>query len=784
MANTLDQYNENNEESINWRELFERYIVYWKWIVGSAVLFLLIGYLYLRSQPDTFKLESSVLVVDQTRSGGMNEMSILKQLDLGGMGGNMMTMVNNENEVIKSVNLMKKVVTALDLHTSYTTTRFLKETNLYTASPYQVKLDSLSMVKLDGALELEIIPTRNGSYRVEGKYKTENFKQELNSLPALLSTPAGAISISLKEGTDKPDYTVKVAINNINSVARYIATKVLSTSISKQVDVINLSVSVQNVQMGKDILNTLIQFYNQDAIDQLNRSANNTKLFIDDRLDLLTDELSTVEKSVEDYKQVNELTDIEANAKLFLERNNEFDTRRLEVETQLSLIRLVEEFIAQPRNQNALIPNLGLTDVGLLAVINQYNELLMTRERVSGGTSSENPAQQSLTRQVDATRQAIRTSIANSRKGLEITNRDLTNQNTKSIRQIRELPRKEREFVEIKRQQQVKETLYLFLLQKREEASLSMAVNLPKGNVLNSPEYALQTGPRSVVIMTIFLILGIAFPLLVVFIRDWVNTTITSRTQLEKLTTVPILSELGHNGTGEILINHASNTDSNTELFRLLRTKLQFALEYPKQKVLMVTSTEPGEGKSFVSINLALSLSMTGKKTILLGMDLRKPQLKKHLQLPDEAGMSAYLSGQVTDYRQLIQQTRKYDNLDIIAAGVIPPNPNELLMHERLDTLIAELRNQYDFIVIDTAPVGAVSDTFLIDRVVDIALYIVRMEYSDKRNMDYLNHIFEEKSLKRPYVVINDMNMESKYYYHRGYSYGYGKYYGKNRDSM
>lgn len=775
-----DNFKENSEEVINWREIYERYVVYWKWILVSTVLFLIFGYLYNRSQPNTYKLDSSVLVVDQSRTGGMNEMSILKQLDLGGMG-NMTTMVNNENEVIKSVNLMKKVVKELELHTSYYSTKFLKKNNLYRSSPYQIRMDSLSLANLQKKFLMEITPGRNGEYLIEGVYLGKSFKKEFKKLPVLMNTPAGAIYIELKEEMPKPDYTVQITIENISSVARHLATKVLSTSVSKQVDVINLTVNVQNVQMGKDILYTLIHFYNQDAIDQLNRSANNTKNFIDDRLVLLTKELSTVEKSVENYKQLNELTDIETNAQLSLQRNSDFDKKRMEVETQLSLIRLIEDFISQNNSQNALIPNLGLTDVGLIAVINQYNEILMTQERIAGGSSELNPAYKSLTRQVSTTRQAIRTSIANSRKGLELTKRDLNLQNSKSTQQIRELPRKEREFVEIKRQQQVKETLYLFLLQKREEASLSMAVNLPKGNVLNNPEYASQTGPRSTLIIGVFMIFGIAFPLIIVFVRDLINTTIVSRNQLEKLTRIPVLSELGHNASGDIIIDHTSVTDSNTELFRLLRTKLQFTLEQPYQKVIMVTSTEPGEGKSFVSINLALSLSMTGKKTILLGMDLRKPQLRKHLQLIDETGMSTFLAGQEQDYHKLIQRTSRYSNLDIIPAGTIPPNPNELLMNERLDSLINSLKMEYDFVIIDTAPVGAVSDTFLIDRVVDVALYIVRMDYSDKRNMDYLNHISDEGSLKRPFIVINDMNMDSKYYYHRGYSYGYGKYYGKHK---
>lgn len=782
MTNNVDQFNEQNEQAINWRELFEKYVVYWKWVLTSVIFFSVIGFIYLRTKPNTYQLQSSILIVDQSRSGGMNEMSLLKQLDLGGMG-NMLTMVNNENEVIKSVNLMKLVVKRLGLHTSYTTKHYLKPSTLYTESPYQVTLDSLSHVNLEKPLNLKLIPFGT-SIIVEGEFGNFSFSQSFNSLPALYKTPAGVISIAFNNRVAIPDSTIEVSIYNVNAVARQLATKVLSTSISKQVDVINLDVEVSNVQMGKDILNALTHFYNQDAIDQLNRSANNTKLFIDERLKLLTNELSSVERSVEDYKQVNELTDVEVNGRLFLETSKEYEKKQVEVETQLSLVRMVEDFMAKPQSNYALIPNLGLVDVTLVATITQYNELLMTRERVSGGSSKDNPALQNLNRQLDAARMAIRNSIAQSRKGLELTKRELQAQNLKSVGKIRELPRIEREYVEIKRQQQVKEALYVFLLQKREEASLSMVTNLPKGNVLNSPEYAEKTGPRSKEILALFLIMGIGLPLLIVFIKDLINTTISSRGQLEKLSNVPILSELGHNATDQVIINHMSNSDSNAELFRLLRTKLQFTLDYPRQKVLLITSTEPGEGKSYVSINLALSLSMTGKKVMLMGMDLRKPQLKKHLMLTEDYGMSAYLSGQEPMYRNIIQKIAQYPNLDVIAAGVIPPNPNELLMSERLEHLVDNLKTEYDYIVIDTAPVGAVSDTFLIDRIADLALYIVRMDYSDKRNLEYLNHIYEEKTLKRPYIVINDINMENKYYYHRGYSYGYGRYYGKKINEL
>jgi len=781
MASTLSKFNEINQQPVKLREVYERYVIYWKWVLASTIVFLLLGLLFIRVKSDAFELKSSILVVDQSTSGGLNQMSLLKQLDMVGIGGAQSSPVNNENEIIKSTTLMKKVVDELELHTNYYATRFLKPYNLYRESPYHVKLDSLSLRTIYKPLKFSITRLDDGTYRIEGSYDREKFRENLKSLPALLKTPAGALSIATREGIVPKDRTIKVVIKNFNVVAREIAEFKLSTSVSKQIDVINMALKIDNVRMGQDLLEYLVYFYNQDAINQVNRSANNTKTFIDERLSLLTNELSTVERSVEDYKKANQLTDIETDIEIFLDRNDEFDRKRMESEMQLSLVRLVEDFMSNPANHNAMIPNLGLTDPGLIEVMKMYNELLMTRERVSGGTSADNPAQISLSRQVEATRNAIRTTIASNRKALELATRNLAKQNTTASRAISELPRKEREFIEIKRQQQVKETLYLFLLQKREEASLTMAVTLPKGTVLNSPDYADVTGMHPFIILFVFLIAGFSLPLLVVYLRNFVNTTITSRSQIELLTTVPILSELGHHsGTGSI-IDHQSNTDSNTELFRLLRSKLKLVLDYPKQKVLLVTSTEPGEGKSFVSINLAISLSMTGKKVMLLGLDLRKPQLKKHLRLNDDSGMSAFLSGHEPDYRALIQRSEGYDNLDILAAGIIPPNPNELLLNQRLDKLFEELREVYDYVVIDTAPVGAVSDTFIIDRVVDLALYVVRMDYTDKRNIQFLNHVNFDKSLRRPYVVINDVNMETRFHSHRGYSYGYGNYYGKHK---
>jgi len=784
----LEEASENqqtNQNSIDWREISEKVLAHWKWIALCVVLALMIGFFYTRKQSDIYAIKTSMLVVDQSKSSGINEMSLLRSLDAGGFrGGTSYSFLNNENAVLSSTILMKNVVSQLELYTSYTSTHFLKKHDLYTSSPIQLTIDSVNLNKLKSTLTMDVSPDEKG-FSVEGKYRGESFEQQCGSFPAEIKTPAGSVFLTLRPGASRPEEKIHITVNNPLETAKYYAGSVLNTKINKDVDVIDLSVNVPNVQKGIDLLNALVNDYNQDAIDQVNKSANKTANFIDSRLQLLYGELSDVEKNVENYKQANQMTDVASDVSLYLQQGDRFYQELMDVETQLKLIRFVEEFVKDPSNNTSPIPNLGVKDGGLTSVIQDYNQAIITRERIASGSSNENPVLKDLNKQIESGRNAIKSSIANSRKGLEISRKDLSSRNSEAQSRINALPRQEREFIDIKRQQQVKETLYTFLLQKREEASLTMAVTVPKGRVLDAPDYAGKVAPKSNVIMLAFLLLGLFIPLAYIFLKDFLNTKIITRKQVEKLTDVPILSELSHNASGLRVINHRTVNDSNVELFRLLRTKLQFVLQNPDQKVIIVTSTEPGEGKSYVAINLAINLSMTKKKVVLLGMDIRKPMLRSYLKLKQgEVGLSSYFAGQEKDYKNLITLSDDYPDLDVITGGIVPPNPNELLMSERLDQLIVHLRKDYDYIIIDTAPIGVVSDTFVINRITDISLYVCRVGYSDKRNIEYLNHVNAEKTLTRPYIVLNDMDIESKYSAHKGYGYGYGYYYGhsKNKD--
>lgn len=757
------------------REVIESYLIYWKWIVAAMVVALVAGGIYVMTQPSIYEFKASVLIIDPKNQ--MNELSILSELKQMGFNTNT-KLATNEEKVLKSTHLMKRVVSELDLHTTYLRKVSLHKEDMYTDSPFKVTLDSGMYLNLKSRLNLTI-HKKNGGYQVVGKYGDEHFSELVHEFPVTLTSPAGPVTITRIPESPYAGHTTYVTIDNPTNTALILANSGVKSEIDKNADEIRLTYRANNIQRGQDVLTTLVQLYNRDAVEQITQSAAFTSVFIKNRLDLLTSELSSVEQKIEDYKQTNEMTNIETDAELFMSNNIRFTENYLEAEIQLQLIEYMEQFVKNPKNRNQLIPDLGLGDRGLMNVINEFNMLLLSRKKIEEGTSENNPVLITLNKQIDEAHRAILVGITNSKRGFQLSARKLEDQNQQFKNKLRAIPRQEREFVEIKRQQQVKEALYVFLLQKGEEAQMSMAIATNKARLLNEPDEAKKVAPRTLVVFTVFLLLGFIIPVSIIFFKNLLNTTIRNRVDIERITKLPVLLELSHNKSAEPVFDHRSNEIANAELFRLLRAKLQFVLSGNNDKVILVTSTQPGEGKTFVSVNLAITLSLLDKKVVLVGLDLRKPMLSKVLNLSSKEGVTSYLAGQVNDYHQLVEKPEQYPNLHVLPAGIIPPNPNELIISDRFDTLFSRLRDEYDYIVLDTSPVGAVSDTYLIDRVADMCLFVCRSEYSDTRNIEFVNRLDAEGSLRRIYLVVNDVDFEShKYAYYRRYGYGYGYAYG------
>ncbi|MDP4204103.1 MAG: polysaccharide biosynthesis tyrosine autokinase [Bacteroidota bacterium] len=762
------------DKSVNFRESIDKYLRHWPWFVGSVFLALIAGFLYARSQPDTYETTASIMVLDQSKNGATSQANLISQLNNIGLTTTP-TMTNDEAKMISSTALMRKVVYRLELYTSYSHRSFLKNEDLYDSSPLYVRLDMASLERIKGNIMLTA-RYDSGKIVIHGEYMERRFVVHPNNLPAYFNTPAGSLYIAQNKGYTTDKFPLTIKITNPSKVAKFIASGSLLTLVNKEANVIDLTLQTSNIKKGQDILKTLATVYNEDAVEQINHSAMSSANFLDGRIKLLTGELSTVERDAEQYKQSNNLTNIEADAQMYLGRSSGYITQRSTVENQLNLITYIKDFLRNPANKSALVPNLGLTDVGLVNIIQKYNDLVINREQIAQGSSEDNPALKAINLQVQTARKAILESVESSHKGLQITNQDLNTQNSAVSSKLRQIPKQEREFLEIKRQQQVKESLYLFLLQKREDASLSMAVTIPKGRLINTPDTSKQVAPRTSVILFVAFLLGLAIPASSIQIKTLMHTKIENRQDVEKITQVPVLGELGHISTDEIILNHKTAISPNSELFRLLRSNLQFVLDASSRKVIVVTSTQQGEGKTLVSINLAAILSLADKKVLLVELDLRRPRLSTYMEIEAKKGISSYLMGEDTDLQEIIKPVADYPMLDILPTGIIPPNPNELILKDRLDILISRLKEKYDYIVIDSAPVGIVSDTFLINRLADINLYVCRSRYTDKRNLVYINQIHQEGRLNHLYIVINDVSLQNhSYSYHRKYGYGYAQ---------
>ncbi|MDR0812194.1 MAG: polysaccharide biosynthesis tyrosine autokinase [Paludibacter sp.] len=772
-ASNVAAKEEKQNNPLGFKELLEKYVlIYWKWYALSVAVALLIGLIYVRTQPETYAVQARLLIKNQ--GAGISETALLRQANAS-PERLLYSRLDTESELIRSQVLMERVIHKLGLHTTYTSARFLRQKDLYNYSPFEVKIDSVSLYRLQKDLGIVITPKNDGSFEVE----VGDTKKEIKKFPYHVKVTQGVVSVYRREWVPITNRPLYVSITNPIRMAKILSGRV-SANVEGRVEIMNLGITTGHPRKGGDILLTLLTYYNQDAINEINRSAINTINFIDERMITITQELSDVEGQAEEYKQEKGITDVQSSAQRYLSRDERFEMRSVDADMQLSMIKYVEEFIADPRNDFMLIPDLGLTDPSLSTVVRNYNDLIMTRDRLADGSSAENPTLKRVNTQLGQTRDAIKASIVNNRRILELSKQEISTQSEISQAKIYEIPRQQREFLSIQRQQQVKEQLYVFMLQRREEASLTMALAVDKAKILTPPDNAVLTGPNTKMTLLLALIIGLLVPFVIVFLLDWLDNTVQSHTDVEKICKLPVLTELGHNLSGEIILDHDSSKSADVELFRLLRTRLQFVLgnEGKGGKVALITSTEPGEGKSYISANLSISLSKTGKKVIFLGMDLRKPQLVKLFRLEKKEGISSYLSGMVTDYRDLIETKDEYPNLAFMHAGIIPPNPNELLMSDNLSKMINDFKKVYDYVIIDSAPLGAVSDTLLINRIADIVLYVCRINYSDISNLIFLNRLYDDKSLNNPYLILNDMKLESRYYYHRGYGYGYGYGYG------
>lgn len=781
-----DLYTAEDEKPTDYKAILFEYLMYWPWFVVCLILCLIGAWAYLRYQTPVYNVNATVLIKQDEKGKGSASSPIATMQDMG-----MLTMASNfdnEMEILRSRTLIKKVVNTLGLNIRYAEPRsFGYARPLYKQdTSIKVWMTPEEAEKLAGSLNLQLDCTPDGKVKATATYiqnENENTTEKtFDRLPGVLVTPVGTLTLNAKDSTKIQEArTIQVQIVSPTSAAKVCQGNLSTEPTSKQTTIVKLNYNDSHVGRGLDFLTTLVALYNADANDDKNEVASRTAEFIDERISIINHELGTTESELAQYKQKAGLTDLTSDAQLALQGNAEYEQKRAENATQLRLVGFLKEYIERPENRMEIIPaNIGVSDNGLSTLIGQYNEMLTERKRLLRTSSESNPAVVNLDTSLEATRKNIQTSVASVLKGLEITRNDLNREATQFANRISNAPQQEKELLSISRQQEIKASLYLMLLQKREENTITLAATANNGRMVEEPLAGGMVGPNSKTYYMLALILGLGIPVAFIFLRNLLRFKIESRADIEKITDVPVVGDIPLTDTeGHPIVVQENRNGLMEEVFRSVRTNLQYMLG-EGQKVILFTSTTSGEGKSFNAGNLACSFAFMGKKVVIVGLDIRKPGLNKVFEISHkERGITQYLADpKHTDLLSLCQPSAISPNLFILPGGTVPPNPTELVARKTLDEAIEQLKQSFDYVLLDTAPIGMVTDTQLIARVADLSVYVCRAGYTHKSDYELINDLKRENKLPNLCTLINAIDMDQR---KNGYYYGYGKYgkYGK-----
>jgi capsular exopolysaccharide synthesis family protein len=741
----------------------------WYWILLSCILFGAWGiYTYLSTTP-RHTVDAKIMIRTSDSDSPLPQMEMLAMMGMGGM-----KQVEDEVAILTSRDILTQVVRDLDLQNEYRKKRKLRWEGQYPSHDLVMVYPEtfLDTIKRTVRLEMKV---RKNDYLVKVRYGQRwNFsRHKVKDVTVPFETCAGKIAINSNKPLEKGDKYRVVTMPMLPAVDKYTQT-IAASPLKKESNVIVISTSTDMPQRAIDFINKEIDFYNLDAVVDKNIMASNTAAFIEERLRLIEDELAVAESNLEQYKERNGIVDLITEAELYLHEGSEYKKQAVEIETQLNLVKYIGEYVSDETNKNSLIPaNLGIEDPALIALVTEYNQLLLNRMRVQRTATTNNPVLSQMDLQLAVLRENIISSISSISNTLSIAKENIDKQFGKIESMRYGLPSQERQFVEVVRTKELKEQLYLFLYEKREENALTLASTVMPAKVIATPQMnPTPSAPNLKMIAMICLVLGVCFPIGIIYLYHFFNNKISDDSKdLERRIKVPFGGVLVQNHHGEHVAVREGVNSASAELFRLLRTNIHFMLPpNTSNPVILVTSNINGEGKSYVATNMAMSLALLGKKVALVGLDIRKPMLAQYLNLPSQGLLTSYLSD--SDYTlEDVTIPSGTPGLDILPAGIVPPNPNELLMGERLDQLFAELRQRYDYIVVDSAPVALISDTFQLNRVADMTVYVCRARYTTFDLIDFLNNVHEQKRLPNIVTVLNGVNASKAGY---GYGYGYG----------
>ena len=787
--------NDLPKEEFNIYEILFKYLSHWPWFIVSVIICFFVAHMYLRYSTPIYSSSAKILIKEQDGYSRKSSTPLSDVMELATI--NLTSLFDNEVEILKSRTLSKKVVSNLGLYITHSQRRrFGYDIQMYKNPPIQVYMAPEDAEKLRGQVKIIMLYdgqelTANISYSKNGELVT--LEEKFSELPAALPTDIGVITFTPSQiYTHTPEKPVELLayISNPQSTAASFRSRMNVSPTSKTTTIANITVNDAVPARAVDFINQLVKVYNEDANDEKNEVAQKTAEFIEERISIINRELGSTENELATFKQRSGLTNLTSDAQIALQEKSRYEQQLAENATQLNLVQDLQTYILDTNNINEVIPfNIGLNDANLKNLISQYNTLIIERKRLMRTSSENNPAVINKDISIEVMRSNVQASISSVLRGLQITQNNMQQEADKFMGRINDAPKQEQEFMTIQRQQEIKATLYTLLLKKREENALTLAATASNGRIIEAPSSGALIAPRKKMIFVTALILGIGLPIGIILLMELLKYKIEDRRDAEKLTKIPVIGEIPSipqslkNNINNIVVRENKNSMME-EVFRAIRTNLLFMLE-KDQKVILVTSSIPKEGKSFIAANLAVSLAFLGKKTLIVGMDIRKPGLNRTFGFSSRShGITNYLiKPEEVNIFDMIIDSDISPNLYILPGGSVPPNPTELVSRPIFDETMEMLKKHYDYIILDTAPIGLVTDTSIIAHVADVGIIVCRADYTPKAAYQNINNLQKDQIFTKLATIVNDIDMDLRknsyaYNYGRKYGYGYGRKYG------
>lgn len=759
-----------NSDNANLRDFLASYIKYWYLFVIGAFICLAAAFLYLRYKAiPQYQITSTVLIKDKDKGSTTNSEQSLGDLGLVKPSSN----IEDQIGIITSSYFMEKVLEELALNVEYSVEGQVKDIAIYWKNlPFYIL--STKESQPTSGLPLIITPIDSLSFNLKSTDASKDIQAGTYQFGDTIYTGKKNFQV-----IKNPYYTeehidvtpIQTNFTNIEDIAMNYSGQLVVETVNKTGSLLVLSLLDAIPQRGKDVLQTLIELYAEESVKYQNQLAIGTIEIIDERLKLLTGEITSVENDVATYKQQNVLTNISSDAAIYLQSAQLANRQLEEYQTQIDILNSIESYLRQNGDERLVPSSLNIQDPTLSGLISQFNSKQLEKKTLMRTTPADNPLVVTLDRSLTDLRIDLLENLKNIKDGLFIAQKNVRANSYKAQAKIAKVPTAERALQTINRDQGIKQDLYLYLLQKREEEALSLEAPISNTRIIDPPKVGrFPVSPNKTSIYLGALIFGLFIPFSFVFAKEQLNNKISGISDIEKFTNAPLLGQISHNADRKNLIVHKNNTSAIAELFRLMRFNLSYLTMDKTNKVLLVTSSNAGEGKTFFTINFAASLALSGKKVVALSFDLRAPKLLQRLSLKEGIGITDYIIDQKWTSKDLLIKVPNYENLDVIGSGPIPADPGELMLYDRIGTLIDELKLNYDHIIIDSAPIGKVADAFAFVPNIDATVFILRQDFSFKKDVKILNEIYSKQKLKNVMVVLNDTEANSNYGYSNSYN--------------